>query len=191
MINSIKDIIKINKITRTLIYKPYSWLRNKKIEKIRQKSSDLNKIGLMYGTDKSDNSHTYNNLTYLDIYEKYFSPIRFEKLKIVEIGVRGGNSLRVWKSYFPNAQIYGIDINPECKKHQEDRIKIYIGSQNDTRFLQSIIDKVGLFDVVVDDGSHINELTIKSFNFLFPYVKQKEFILLKIYQLLTKTLTML
>ena len=49
----------------------------------------------------------------------------------MEIGVYHGNSLKVWKDYFPNAEIYGIDIDPSCKKFEDERTKIIICDQND------------------------------------------------------------
>ncbi|MEI6057074.1 MAG: hypothetical protein WCR55_13585, partial [Lentisphaerota bacterium] len=86
----IKKTIKTNSLTNTVIYKPYLSWRKKNIEKRKRNSSELNILGLEFGTDKVDDCHTYNSLTYLDIYEKYFLSIRHEKLKILEIGVRGG-----------------------------------------------------------------------------------------------------
>ena len=56
--------------------------------------------------------------------------------------------------------------------HEENRIKIYQGSQVDTDFLQSLCNEIGNFDIIVDDGSHINEHVIKSFEFLFPKLKK-------------------
>ena len=41
---------------------------------------------------------------------------------------------KTWKEYFSNAQIYGLDIDSGCKKHEEDRVNIVIGSQIDENF---------------------------------------------------------
>lgn len=58
---------------------------------------------------------------YFDIYEKYFSKYRNKEVVILEIGVFQGGSLQMWKEYFgPGAKIYGIDINPNCKKLEEE-----------------------------------------------------------------------
>ena len=70
----------------------------------------LQEIGLKTGTDKS--AHTYKNISYLDIYERYFNKIKNDVKVFVEIGIFNGKSLKMWKEYFPNAIIYGIDINP-------------------------------------------------------------------------------
>ena len=82
----------------------------------------------------------------------------------------GGESLRMWKAFFPNSTIYGIDIVD--KKHvEEDRIKVFQGSQDDESFLRKVIDETGGFDIIIDDGSHVNEHVIKSFNVLFPALR--------------------
>ena len=68
------------------------------------------------------------------------------------------------KTVFPNAQIVGFDINPDCKRFEEDRISVVTGDQTDTKLLQSL----GGFDVVIDDGSHVREHQSQSFNALWP-----------------------
>ncbi|MHC5829578.1 MAG: hypothetical protein ACYT04_80075, partial [Nostoc sp.] len=111
-------------------------------------------------------------------YQKHFSPLRLKKLKILEIGVggydnlkAGGESLRMWKQYFPNSMIYGIDYVD--KKHlEEDRIKIFQGDQSDEYFLKKVVSEIGDIHIVIDDGSSINEHRIKTFNTLFPALKE-------------------
>jgi 23S rRNA U2552 (ribose-2'-O)-methylase RlmE/FtsJ len=78
----------------------------------------------------------------------------------------------MWKEYFPNSMIYGIDIDPRCKASKSDRIKVFIGSQSDPAVIQEVCQEAnGQFDVILDDGSHVNELTLKSFDLLFPHLK--------------------
>lgn len=74
---------------------------------------------------------------------------------VLEIGVQSGGSLRSWSEVFPRACIHGIDIDPDCKEHESDRIHIHIGSQSDCRFLEEQIVTHGPFDVIIDDGSHL------------------------------------
>jgi hypothetical protein len=125
----------------------------------------LNDIGKKYRTDKCDETHTFNYSTYLDNYEFHFEKFRYKNINVLEIGVLTGASIRTWKEYFPNATIYGLDIDPN-RKFEEDRIIINIGSQNDTQFLEKTYENIN-FDIIVDDGSHVNEFTINSFNYLF------------------------
>ena len=82
---------------------------------------DLNALAQKYGTDKTNKDHSYKGVTYLDIYHRYMSSKRLEVKTFIEIGVKNGASLRMWKDYFPNATIYGIDIDPRCKQFAEDR----------------------------------------------------------------------
>ena len=57
------------------------------------------------GTDKGDFK------CYVDeFYEKEFAPIKNNKNRFLEIGVRSGASLALWANYFKNIEIIGLDI---------------------------------------------------------------------------------
>lgn len=101
---------------------------------------------------------------YLPIYDRYFAPIRQDVRKVLEIGVQSGNSLRMWRDYFPNAEIYGLDLDPACKAVEEDRIRIAIGDQSNESDLAKLPDD---FDIIIDDGSHIPAHQINTFRYLF------------------------
>jgi cephalosporin hydroxylase len=105
---------------------------------------------------------------YFPIYEKHFALIRNKPIKILEIGILNGGSLEMWRYYFPEATIVGIDINPSCKQHEQEGINVRIGDQTDETFLQSLIDEFGTFDLIIDDGSHHVAHVNKTFQFLFP-----------------------
>lgn len=130
----------------------------------------LNKIAKSKGTDKSSEIHNY-----CEKYEKYLQFNRLEPITLLEIGVLNGESLATWREYYPNATIIGIDINPDCKKYEdvENRVSVEIGSQDDPDFLKSVAEKWGPFDMILDDGSHINRHVITSFNHLIDYVKSE------------------
>jgi cephalosporin hydroxylase len=128
--------------------------------------NNLDNIGIECGTDKSSVIHNY-----LVKYEKYLPFNQNDKIKILEIGVLNGESLCVWKKYYPNAEIIGIDIDESCKRFESENIKIEIGSQYDEKFLKQIIKKYGEFDLILDDGSHMNNHVIFSFKELFSSVK--------------------
>jgi hypothetical protein len=106
---------------------------------------------------------------YFPIYERHFKDFVNRPVTFLEIGCGLGGSLQMWKQYFgPHARIIGVDINPECKEFEEDQIEIYIGPQQDSQFLQSIINEVGIPDVVLDDGSHMMSHVVATFQFLYP-----------------------
>ena len=127
----------------------------------------LQAVGIYHLTDKFDENHSFAGLSYLDIYEKYFEQFRNKPVSLLEIGVRDAASLRTWKSYLKKGNIYGIDIDPRCKALEEKRIQIDIGSQDDGNFLRSCFGPDKKFDIIIDDGSHVNKMTLASFEHLF------------------------
>jgi hypothetical protein len=109
---------------------------------------------------------------YLHIYERTLADLREQPLRFMEIGVDRGGSLRAWRRYLgPQATLVGIDINPACSEYDDPSTDLHvrIGSQEDARFLRSVVDEFGVFDVIVDDGSHFTSHVIDSFRFLFPH----------------------
>ena len=110
--------------------------------------------------------HKWSN--YFEIYERYFNDFRSKEPRFLEIGVQYGGSLKMWHEYFENGSIYGIDINPDCKKLENDNIKISIGSQNDKSFLKKFANEINTLDIIVDDGGHTMEQQINTFEILFP-----------------------
>ena len=132
--------------------------------------NDLTKLAIIFGSDK------WGNHNYTPHYEDHFKTYKRKKIKLLEIGVggneskiHGGASLRMWKSYFRKGYINGIDIHDKSAL-QEKRIKIFRGDQSDRVFLNKLGNEAGPFDIIIDDGSHINEHIIISFNTLFPYL---------------------
>lgn len=110
---------------------------------------------------------------YFDIYERHFCRFRDRPIKMLEIGVFEGGSLKMWESYFhPGSTIVGIDIRRECKSFSGGDIHVMIGSQDDETFLQKVLRKFGPFDIVLDDGSHQNAHVIKSFEILYPQLHE-------------------
>lgn len=129
---------------------------------------NLNMLATIWGTDK------WNSHWYTQHYQRHFAPYRRQPINFLEIGVGGyddpnlgGNSLFMWKSYFQKANIFSLDIHDK-KALEQNRIKIFQGSQVDANFLREVVKTAGGFDVIIDDGSHLNEHVIKSFDILFP-----------------------
>jgi len=92
---------------------------------------------------------------YFDIYERHLSRFRGQPVHVVEIGVLGGGSLRMWLEYFgEQAHVYGVDINPASKQLERERVQIFIGDQADPAFWRSFLERVPRIDVVIDDGGH-------------------------------------
>lgn len=132
---------------------------------------NLDKLAQLFRTDK------WGKHNYTKHYSTYLKGYKLKKIKLLEIGVggykypnKGGNSLRMWKRYFPFGDIFSIDIYDK-RNLQEKRIQIFQGDQSDSEFLKEMVNEIGLLDIVIDDGSHINSHVIKSFESLFPCVK--------------------
>jgi hypothetical protein len=104
---------------------------------------------------------------YFPIYDRHLGPHQATAKRVLEIGIDHGGSLQIWKRFFPDAEIVGVDINPVCKRFEEDRISVCIGSQDDREFLSGL----GEFDIVIDDGSHNLRDQEISFSALWPRTK--------------------
>jgi hypothetical protein len=117
----------------------------------------------------SDNNvHKWHH--YFDIYAKHFASYRDRPIRMLEIGVFRGGSLRMWKKYFhPESTIVGIDIDKSCKDHElaDESVFVRIGSQDDPDFLARVNDEFGPFDIILDDGSHKTHHQNVSFGALF------------------------
>ncbi len=110
---------------------------------------------------------------YFEIYEKHFSKFRNRNVNLLEIGVGHGGSLQMWKGYFDSkSKIIGLDTSVECKSYEEDQIEIEIGSQYDLCILENLVSKYKSFDIIIDDGSHVNEHMTFTFNHLFKYLNE-------------------
>ena len=132
----------------------------------------------LYGSDKGESKefgHPYPwpSHSYADYYTRIFSQCRGSVKRVFECGIgtnnptiessmgitgKPGASLRVWRDYFPNALIFGADIDRNIL-FEEERIKtFYIDQLNP----ESILDFWSLaggdeFDIIIDDGLHTFE----------------------------------
>ena len=100
------------------------------------------------GTDKNT-THSYIEI-YTDKLEKYR-----ESGNILEIGAAHGMSLRMWREYFTNGIVAGIDhlIEDNIRQLLDDpNYKIVIHNAADASILEHFKDIK--FDVIIDDGSH-------------------------------------
>jgi hypothetical protein len=134
----------------------------------RLEAMNLTELAQEFRTDK------WGRHFYTPHYERHLQHLRGEEFTLLEIGIggyarekQGGRSLRMWKHFFPRAQIVGLDI--EDKSFVEaPRIRAYQGSQTDLQVLEQIIAEHGRPQVVVDDGSHRPEHIRETFRLLFP-----------------------
>ncbi|GDY32014.1 hypothetical protein GTS_36470 [Gandjariella thermophila] len=133
---------------------------------------DLGELSTRYLSDKWGGLHWFT-----PHYERHFGGLRHERLRILEIGIggfegrsTGGGSLLMWRRYFPRAVVFGMDIFDKSGLDQP-RIKTLRGDQNNADWLTGIAREYGPFDIIIDDGSHINEHVLHSFSVLFEHLR--------------------
>ena len=90
----------------------------------------LNAAG--YNTDKG-----HEHIQYLRIYEEVFAPFVDKEIRLLELGVKDGGSLLLWRDYFKKGTIVGVDMIP--LDLQEPRIYIYTGRQEDRSLLDIFV----------------------------------------------------
>ena len=128
--------------------------------------NEIEYFGKIYGTDKIG-QHGYHRF-----YDKEL--IEYKNMKdigILEIGVESFESIRMWQSYFPHAFIYGIDIH---KEYKDSRIQVFKTDQSNINNLEIIKNEIAHpIYFINDDGSHVPEHQLISFDFLFSNVLQE------------------
>ena len=102
--------------------------------------------------------------TYAQLFARYIHLARLgHSIRLLEIGVLDGGSLQAWKTLFgPNAQIVGLDINPECSRLKSESFIIRVGDPGGPKTWKAVETEFGHFDIVIDDGSHIGFSQIKT-----------------------------
>jgi hypothetical protein len=96
--------------------------------------------------------------------------------RIVQGRNTGGASIKMWHDYFPNGKVFGIDINP-CPYLDNDRLKTFVADQGSMGDLEAFVKASGdvLFDVIIDDGSHLPHHQQISLSFFFKRLKSGGF----------------
>lgn len=136
-------------------------------------------LAVQYGTDK------FGPHNYTPRYHALLAHLQKTPLRMLEIGVGGyndpkvgGASLQVWRDYFAQGQIIGMDI-AEKMLELGPRIVIERGSQVDPDFLAQILAEHGPFDIILDDGSHVNEHVVQTYELLFKTLRPGGFYIIE------------
>lgn len=117
--------------------------------------SEIGHFGSDIGCNDKGGIHTY-----LDTYEKLFFPFK-KGCTIMEIGLAMGDSLKLWDNYFENSDIIGVDISVVFKP-AEYKNNVQIICADATKELPI----PGQYDIIIDDGSHMEADQMKTFNLL-------------------------
>jgi hypothetical protein len=152
--------------------------------KSSQYNNILSELSEKYGSDKGAPGeikiHRGQNPyhSYTDIYDFFLNGIKNTALNVLECGIGTNNvdvessmgpdgipgaSLRMWKDYFPNAQIVGIDIDPRIM-FSEERIKTFVVDQTNPESIKKFKSALNKkFDFILDDGLHTYSAQITLF----------------------------
>jgi len=158
----------------------------------KSQPSTLNLLAQKYHTDKgtpkygSMHNGGWAHHKYTDFYERQFGIARHHVKNVFECGIGTNNvnissnmskegtpgaSLRMWRDYFPNAQIFGADIDLDVM-FSEDRIETVVLDQTDVSAVFDVFSKFGhKFDIIIDDGLHTLEAASAFFSVAFQYLE--------------------
>lgn len=115
---------------------------------------------------------------YMHHYERFYTgwlrPYRFKTdLKMLEIGVRDGKSMKLWQDYFVHAQrIFGLAYGVGSMKEADtdSNVEVILGDQSKGETMR-LLQKLGPFDIIIDDGSHVPSHVIFTFFNMWSTIK--------------------
>lgn len=149
----------------------------------------LTELANEHGSDKGTvgPSLDWGAHNYTDVYEAYLEPLRELPINLLEIGLgvtgdrwrskivhgrnTGGASVKMWRDYFANGRIYGIDVN-EAAELDGERVRTFVADQGELDDLRALTEATGgiRFDVIVDDGSHRPDHQQVALGYLFDFL---------------------
>lgn len=141
----------------------------------------LNQLGILHGTDKAT-EHPVGAHGYCPHYEQFLASLRESNVKMFEVGVGGGESIRMWLDFFPQASVVGVDIvsrtniwnDPDSSPNP--RYKFCQGDQSCKTFWACFMADFGSdWDFAADDGGHVSSQIITTFNAVWPHIKSGGF----------------
>ena len=127
--------------------------------------TELCDIATTHGTDKGPRGWGYTKT-----YFEWLNASRQTVATVLEVGVWQGFSLRTWRDFFSNAQVYGIEIEPgwQCN---EERIKTFCADGYNRDQMQPIMHEIGPVDFFVDDAVHRVPQQTDLLAFMWPFIR--------------------
>jgi hypothetical protein len=125
----------------------------------------LDAIGVRQGTDLSSLGWDY-----LGAWERFLAPLRDQTFDLLQIGVSTGASLRMWREWFPEARLVGLDPRRIVLDPPIANCTIVHGKQTDLGVWQPLLREYR-FRLIVDDGSHHPDDQVQTFLTLFPWLE--------------------
>jgi len=127
--------------------------------------TDLCRLALQHDTDKGT--------TFTQLYDRWLGPVREQRMRMLEIGLYNGGSLRMWRDYLPNTVLHGIDVDARTLAYQDEvpNTQVRLVDQGDAAALEAFVAELGgNYDFILDDGGHTMVQQIVSFEVLWPQV---------------------
>ncbi|MCA3695826.1 hypothetical protein [Aquidulcibacter sp.] len=131
-------------------------------------TSPLYELSLQFNAGK--------DIFYCARYHELWGNQREQVTAILELGIDRGGSLQMWEAYFPNALVFGVDLEEHFKPDPNSRIKTLITNQTNVKAIVELAQSWGVnqFDIIIDDASHIGLPTKLSYEGLFDdYLRAK------------------
>lgn len=126
-----------------------------------ESKKSLTELATSYGTDKYIHKFT-------DFYEKNLPS---NVTKLLEIGIWKGESLKMWGDFYPNATIYGIDVEDKKQYEFSEKCKIFKADQSNLEDIKPSLNLEIPFDVIIEDGGHLMVQQQKSLLSLLKHTK--------------------
>lgn len=127
-------------------------------------STELCELGKKYDTDKSSQRAGRSDIRhchpYTIFYDSLFRSHRNEPLNIAELGILEGSSLRMWREYFPNANIVGFDNNVEFIDNYKNNFEmdkttlLHMDVFNQDSISNGFHDAGKEYDIIIEDTTH-------------------------------------
>jgi hypothetical protein len=123
---------------------------------------------------------------YGGLYDVLLQPNQKVIKSLIEIGIgtpvsmagycsedyRAGGSLRAWRDFLPNAQIHGLDVDPDAQVTDEPRITTYLCDTTNTPQSAAALQRMLLpADLIIDDGLHTKEAQIATLRNFYPALR--------------------
>jgi hypothetical protein len=155
-----------------------TYVEKRKIANL-ETADELSKLAFKYESDRCPQIKHPFTPTYYELLKDKRNSIA----KVLEIGVgyremdywrsyQTGAGLLMWRDFFSNAHIYGVDNDPRAmvKAH---RISTFMCDQTNKESLTNVINIIGTdIDLVIDDGSHKTKDQIFSCLTVMPLVNE-------------------
>jgi 23S rRNA U2552 (ribose-2'-O)-methylase RlmE/FtsJ len=121
--------------------------------------NEIGHFGNDIGCNDKNSTHTYTGT-----YDVLFRPFR-NGCTFMEIGLALGDSIKLFDQYFDNSKIVGVDISVVFTPgNYKNDVNIIETDATKTEFLEHIKDYS--FDLIIDDGSHMELDQMNTFELL-------------------------